>query len=144
MKIGIKKLEIVELSGVNDFSFFSPGSAIPVAQFITGPRTGIHFTPGTGTFEESWPEDTGGLLSEVIITVVNRQQKDNVDNMLTRAQFSDKVAIVTLMDGRVKIVGSKAFPAKMTVSNSISSFDSSDKTCEISCRSPHGSFSAQQ
>lgn len=143
MKIGLKKLEVVELSGVKDFSFFSPGSTIPIAQFITGKREDIHFTPGTGTYEENWMEDTGGMLCEISISVINRQQKDDVDNKMIKAQFYNKVAIATLMDGRVKIVGSTAFPAKMTISNSISSFDTSDKTCNISNRSPHGSFSAK-
>lgn len=143
MKIGVKKIELVELSAVADFSYFSPGSSIAIDQFITGARTSIYFTPGTGTFEETWLEDTGGLLSEVIVSVTNRQQKDKVDNELTKWQFFNMIAIVTLMDDRVKIIGSKSFPAKMTLSNTIYGFDSSDKSCEINCRSPHGSFTAK-
>lgn len=143
MKIGIKKLELVELSGAADFSFFSPGSTIPVDQFITGERKQFDFTPGTGTFEETWLRDTGGLLSEVIVTIVNRQQKDDVDNKFIKAQFSDKIAIVTLIDGRRKIVGSTSFPAQVTLTNSISGFEYSDKTYQISCRSTHGSYSGK-
>lgn len=140
MKIGVKKLELVEASAVADFSFFSPGSTIPLADYISEAATEFKFTPGTGSFEEDWPEDSGGILSEISVSVTNREQKDTSDSKFTKAIAGYKIAIVTLLDGRVKIVGSKNFPAKVSLSTGITGFETSEKTLQITCRSPHGSY----
>lgn len=140
MKIGIHKIETIDSVNVRDFSFFSPGSTISLNSFLKSPMREIIFTEGTATYEEAWSEESGGKLSTITISGVNRMSGVSATQILLRNLYQSQVLRITLKNKTQMIVGSLMFPAKFSLTDSIDGVTTHDKRFTFECKSPHGAY----
>lgn len=143
MKLGIAKIETIDVLNTIDFSYFSTGSTFTLKPFLKSEMEKIIFTDETATFEETWSDETGGPLSTAIIEGISRVQTIAFAQSLLRRIYQDQILKITLKNGLVMIVGSNMFPCRFTLVSSIAGPLTSDKIFTFTCKSPHGVYYAK-
>lgn len=141
-KLGIKKIECVDLSSVSDYSFMPAGSKIKLSSFISGDPDwyNLEQTQDTVQLVEKWLSDDKGHRSTVKLSGSIRRDKYAQMQLSQKLLGRRHIFKVTAVDGNVFLVGSKAYPPKFTWQNEMSGISSSEIAFTIECTSIHGLY----
>lgn len=138
--LGIKKIEWIDSKNLHDYSQLAPGSTLNLSNYI---KTGcsfseLPFTVETGDLSERWQEDEGGQHSLASFSASIRKDKEMYRLLLNQLRGRKCVWKITLVEGKVYVLGSKEYVPKMTWSDGVSGLSSSEFTISIENDSTHG------
>lgn len=140
MQLGIKSLEWIDSRNLHDYSQLAPGSTINLANYIkTGCSfTALPFTVETGDLKEQWLDDEGGQHSQASFSATIRKNKENYRSILNALRGKKAVWKVSLVNGKVYVIGSTEYVPAMTWNDGVSGISSSEFTISIENDSTHG------
>ena len=140
MRLGIRKIEWIFASSLQDYSAIAPGVSVNIDAFVKEGKSfsELPFTPDTASVDEEWVDDGNGQYSKLSLSASIRKDRMQYSSLLARLTGRKTIWKVTLIDGNVYIIGSPEYLPKLTDSNSISGYSSSEFAVSIQCESKHG------
>jgi len=141
-KLGISKIECVDISNVSDYSFLPGGTRVKLSSFISGDPEWLTLkqTQDTVQLSEKWLMDDKGHRSNVKVSGSIRIDKNAQMQLSNKLLGRRHIFKVTAVDGTVYLVGSVAYPPKFTWQNEMSGISSSEIAFTIECSSSHGLY----
>ncbi len=138
--LGIRKIEYCDSSNLYDYSQLAPGCTVNLDSYLKDgcSFSELPFTPETGDLSEQWLDDDGGQHSRVSFSASIRRDKELYRRLLNRLRGRKAVWKITLVEGKVYVLGSKEFVPKFTWSDGVSGLSSSEFTISIENESVHG------
>jgi hypothetical protein len=138
MKIGIKKIEFIPTSKIKNWGFLGRNASANIFEYLDGQMVEQKFTQDTLNLEEQWPEDAGGLFSEVTTSASIRIDTDSARKKLLQTEMNKCIFRVTSLTGKKYVIGSVDFPVKVSLNWSIIGTSTSECQITIYCKSLHG------
>lgn len=138
--LGIKKIEYCDSRNLYDYSQLAPGSTINLTTYLKEgcSFSELPFTAETADLSEQWLDDEGGQHSQVAFSASIRKDKELYRSLLNRLRGRKAVWKVTLVEGKVYVIGSPQFVPTFTWSDGVSGLSSSEFTVSIDNDSTHG------
>ena len=138
--LGIKKIEYCDSTNLHDYSQLAPGSTINLASYLKAgcSFSELPFTVETADLSEQWLDDEGGQHSQVSFSASIRKDKEQYRGLLNRLRGRKAIWKITLVEGKVYVIGSKEFVPTFTWSDGVSGLSSSEFTISIENDSTHG------
>ena len=92
MRLGIRKIEWIFASSLQDYSAIAPGVSVNIDAFVKEGKSfsELPFTPDTASVDEEWVDDGNGQYSKVSLSASIRKD---------RMQYSSLLAILSLLLG---------------------------------------------
>lgn len=140
MKTGIRKIQYVPASDIQDYSQLPAGASFDFAAFRTGELRDLPFTMETADFSENWRYDANGRYSEISVTAAVRADKETYRPVLQQLTGKKAVFLVELVSGVKYVVGSLEYLPTFTYSDGISGISSNGFSIRIENRSLHGAL----
>lgn len=140
MRDTIIKLQYIDTTSVQDFSFFPSGSKIALEQFINSNLLDIPILVGKSELDTSQVRDSKGISYDILLRCVISNQNSSYRNILDSISSKSIIAVATTSNGSKKIIGSKNFPAHLEFIEKSIDLSSSYFEITISCICKHGIY----
>lgn len=140
MKLGIRKIEYVNIESVDDYSYLPAGSSFDFSSFVKGELTELPFVPDNASFNEAWRSDGDGKYSELTFSATIRRDKEKYRNLLQAMTGRRNIFQITLISGVKYVIGSRESVPSFSWADAISGISSNEFTVEISNKSLHGAL----
>ncbi len=138
--LGIRKIEYCDSRNLYDYSQLAPGSTVNLDSYLKDgcSFSELPFTAETGDLSERWVDDEGGQRSQVSFSASIRREKELYRSLLNRLRGRKAVWKITLVEGKVYVIGSREFVPQFTWNDGVSGLSSSEFTISIENESLHG------
>lgn len=140
MRLGIKRIEHIDSLDIYDYSQVRPNGSLDLSAYI---REGcsleeLPFTPETAQLQERWTRDSGGKLSKFTFNAAIRADRESFRDTLQKLVGRKHIWRITLVSGKVYVVGSREFVPAFSFDDGVSGISSSEFNISIENDSVHG------
>lgn len=139
MKPGIKKIQYILASSVEDFGQLPPGTVIPSgAYFRASALSDLPFIQETADYREQWNYDGNGRYSDFSFSAATRADKEALRPVFRKLAGRRFLFVITTVSGESFVIGSPSAPPTFTYTDGISGISDTGFTFNISLKSLQG------
>lgn len=140
MKLGIKKVEFIEASKCQDWSFLERNASFRSSSFISGEWKDLKFSDQFCTFQEEWLEDENGKHSSISVTGNDRLAQSVADEIIPLLLNPEYIYRITTINGYCFIIGSVNYMPRFLFSKVLEGINTYQVIWTITSKSPHGAL----
>jgi len=138
MKPGVKLIQYIHASQVEDYGNLPAGSTVNLASVLNGNLQTLPFTQDSADINEQWHYDNNGRYSDFSLSAALRTDKESHRKTLQALAGKKYIFVVTLVSGTRYLIGSREYLPTFTYSDGISGISSNGFSFKISLKSLHG------